>query len=98
MSVEAVFCILRYQSYLFQAERTTISLHRSHPELKNVWGDLKKEIPIVHPQKAAQPTNLKLTLLPFQLESLYWMKKQEQGLWRGGMLAVCILSRVVLQN
>ncbi|OCF37035.1 hypothetical protein I316_00939 [Kwoniella heveanensis BCC8398] len=31
--------------------------------------------------------SLKLTLLPFQKESLYWMKKQEEGPWKGGMLA-----------
>jgi DNA repair protein RAD16 len=31
--------------------------------------------------------SLKLKLLPFQKESLYWMKKQEEGQWKGGMLA-----------
>lgn len=31
--------------------------------------------------------SLKLNLLPFQKESLYWMKKQEEGVWKGGMLA-----------
>jgi DNA repair protein RAD16 len=25
--------------------------------------------------------------LPFQKESLYWMRKQEEGPWKGGMLA-----------
>lgn len=30
---------------------------------------------------------LKLTLLPFQKESLFWMRKQEEGVWKGGMLA-----------
>jgi hypothetical protein len=49
---------------------------------------LKKDIPIVIPTKAPQPANLKLTLLPFQQESLYWMRKQETGIWHGGMLAV----------
>lgn len=33
------------------------------------------------------PPGLKLTLLPFQRESLYWMKEQEKGVWKGGMLA-----------
>ncbi|KAG1775703.1 SNF2 family N-terminal domain-containing protein [Suillus placidus] len=28
-----------------------------------------------------------VTLLPFQQESLFWMRKQEQGIWHGGMLA-----------
>jgi DNA repair protein RAD16 len=28
-----------------------------------------------------------IKLLPFQLESLTWMRKQEEGEWCGGMLA-----------
>jgi DNA repair protein RAD16 len=71
-----------------QAEKSTIALRKQHPELKDVWGDLEKSIPIVVPQKAEQPANLKVTLLPFQQESLFWMRKQEQGVWHGGMLAV----------
>ena len=43
------------------------------------------------PKKAPQPANLKVRLLPFQQESLYWMKEQEKGIWRGGMLAVSLL-------
>ncbi|KAF7354866.1 ATP-dependent helicase rhp16 [Mycena sanguinolenta] len=62
-------------------------LHKHHPELRDVWGDLAANIPIVVPTKADQPANLKLTLLPFQRESLAWMKKQELGIWHGGMLA-----------
>ncbi|KAF5346937.1 hypothetical protein D9758_010160 [Tetrapyrgos nigripes] len=72
---------------LTHAERTTLQLHKHHPELSNVWGDLEANIKIIAPVKAEQPKNIKLTLLPFQLEGLYWMKKQEQGVWRGGMLA-----------
>ena len=34
------------------------------------------------------PAGIKVTLLPFQQESLYWMKEQEKGQWKGGMLAV----------
>jgi DNA repair protein RAD16 len=71
-----------------QAEKTTLALQRNHPELKDVWGNLEDKITIVTPQKAEQPANLKLTLLPFQQESLFWMRKQEQGIWHGGMLAV----------
>jgi DNA repair protein RAD16 len=44
----------------------------------------------VVPIKDAQPAKVKLTLLPFQLESLHWMKKQEKSIWHGGMLAVRI--------
>ncbi|THU89973.1 hypothetical protein K435DRAFT_728656 [Dendrothele bispora CBS 962.96] len=72
---------------LTHAERTTLSLHKHHPELRDVWGDLEANIAVITPVKAEQPKNIKLTLLPFQLESLYWMKKQEQGVWKGGMLA-----------
>ncbi|KAJ6543921.1 SNF2 family N-terminal domain-containing protein [Mycena capillaripes] len=72
---------------LTYAEKSTIALRKHHPELKDVWGDLAANIPIVVPTKADQPTNLKLTLLPFQRESLFWMKKQEAGIWHGGMLA-----------
>jgi len=63
-------------------------LYRFHPELKTVWGDIEANIPIIAPVRAEQPKNLKLVLLPFQQESLYWMRLQEQGEWRGGMLAV----------
>lgn len=65
-----------------------LQLHKHHEELKNVWGDIEEAIPIVIPQKAKQPENLKVMLLPFQQESLYWMQQQEQGIWHGGMLAV----------
>ncbi|KAJ7499427.1 SNF2 family N-terminal domain-containing protein [Mycena latifolia] len=72
---------------LTYAEKSTIALRKHHPELKDVWGDLAANIPIVVPTKADQPANLKLALLPFQRESLFWMKKQEAGIWNGGMLA-----------
>ncbi|KAJ7727913.1 P-loop containing nucleoside triphosphate hydrolase protein [Mycena metata] len=72
---------------LTYAERSNIALRMNHPELKDVWGDLAANIPIVVPTKADPPDNLKLTLLPFQRESLFWMKKQEAGIWKGGMLA-----------
>ncbi|EIW62201.1 uncharacterized protein TRAVEDRAFT_144646 [Trametes versicolor FP-101664 SS1] len=72
---------------LTYAEKSTIALHKHHAELKDVWGDLEQKIEVVVPQKAEQPANLKVQLLPFQLESLYWMKQQEQGIWSGGMLA-----------
>jgi DNA repair protein RAD16 len=74
-----------------QAERSALALHQYHPELKEVWGDLEDSIPVVVPQEAKQPENLKLTLLPFQKESLTWMHKQEKGIWHGGILAVCIV-------
>jgi DNA repair protein RAD16 len=71
-----------------QAERTTLALQRNHPELANVWIDLEKNSSKGKPQNATQPANLKVTLLPFQLEGLFWMRKQEKGVWHGGILAV----------
>jgi len=65
----------------------TVALEHYHPELKSVWGDLEKR-PLIELSKAEQPKSIKLTLLPFQLESLHWMQKQEAGDWHGGMLAV----------
>lgn len=79
-----------------QAERTSIALQSNHPELKNVWVNLETNTRKDNPQKAMQPSNLKITLLPFQLESLFWMKMQEKGVWRGGILAVKIIYTPLL--
>ncbi|OAV97831.1 hypothetical protein PTTG_25838 [Puccinia triticina 1-1 BBBD Race 1] len=68
-------------------EKNQIKLETHHPELVNVWGDLSEKVKVVEPSKAEQPDGLELTLLPFQLEGLYWMKKQEAGPWSGGVLA-----------
>lgn len=73
---------------LTYAEKATLALHKHHPELRTVWGDLETRVKPVSPEKAEQPEELKITLLPFQMESLYWMRKQEEGIWKGGMLAV----------
>ncbi|KAH8115819.1 SNF2 family N-terminal domain-containing protein [Phellopilus nigrolimitatus] len=72
---------------LTHAEKTRIALHKHHAELRTVWGDLELRVKPIKPQVAEQPEDLKITLLPFQLESLYWMRKQEEGEWHGGMLA-----------
>lgn len=77
-------------SFYFQRDKSTAQLHLFHPELKSCWGDLKKTISIIVPQKAEQPERLLVTLLPFQQESLHWMKKQECGPWSGGILAVSV--------
>ncbi len=58
-----------------------------HGEVENVWGDLTEKVIPVQPIPMEAHPSLKLTLLPFQKESLYWMKKQEEGQWKGGMLA-----------
>jgi hypothetical protein len=48
---------------------------------------LKASIVKVAPTTMEAHPSLKLTLLPFQKESLFWMKQQETGPWKGGMLA-----------
>ena len=70
-----------------KAEKNHIMLEQNHPELKDVWGDVERAIPVNVPVRDPQPPGLKVTLLPFQQESLHWFKKQEQGIWSGGMLA-----------
>ncbi|WWC65602.1 uncharacterized protein I303_108222 [Kwoniella dejecticola CBS 10117] len=72
---------------LTNGERNLIALGMSHPELEDVWGDLQANVEPVKPVTMEAHPSLKLTLLPFQKESLYWMKKQEEGPWKGGMLA-----------
>lgn len=72
---------------LTQGERNQVALACWHPELSDVWGDLSRDIEPVKPHKLPSPQGLKLKLLPFQQESLHWMKEQEKGTWKGGMLA-----------
>jgi DNA repair protein RAD16 len=56
--------------------------------LRTVWGDLERKPAIEAKEKATQPPSLKVKLLPFQEESLFWMRNQEQySEWKGGMLA-----------
>ena len=71
-----------------QAEKNSIALQKHHPELRDVWDDVERTVSVIVPEKAPQPPGLKVTLLPFQQESLSWMKKQETTVWNGGMLAV----------
>jgi DNA repair protein RAD16 len=90
-----IFCSLIYSFYfsyliLTQAEKTTVQLQKHHPELRDAWGDLEAVVVIVEPQKAEQPSGLRATLLPFQQESLYWMRNQEFGQYAGGLLAVSL--------
>lgn len=58
-----------------------------HPELIDIWGNLQEKVVPIQPVMMEAHPSLKLTLLPFQKESLYWMKEQEKGIWKGGMLA-----------
>lgn len=70
----------------FQFDKTAFVLARNHPEVATCWVDLAA-IPLNVPTRAPQPTGLTQKLLPFQLEGLDWMLKQESGPWGGGMLA-----------
>jgi len=62
------------------------ALYGWHPELRTVWDDLDKREK-VQIQQDPQPEGLKLTMLPFQLEGLHWMRNQEKTDFGGGILA-----------
>ncbi|KAI6046523.1 SNF2 family N-terminal domain-containing protein [Pisolithus marmoratus] len=87
-SIEAEFGAMKKKlgRKLTLSERSRIRFLFHHPELRNVWKGLKG-LAVVVPEKAAQPAGLKVTLLPFQQESLSWMRKQEESIWKGGILA-----------
>ncbi|TEB29534.1 hypothetical protein FA13DRAFT_1734745 [Coprinellus micaceus] len=72
---------------LTQSEKTGLALREHHPELRDIWGDLEATKPKQAPIKADQPEGLKVQLLPFQRESLHWMRNQEKTIWAGGILA-----------
>ncbi|KAK6497778.1 DNA repair protein rad16 [Arthrobotrys musiformis] len=71
---------------LSRAERERAQLYAAHPYLEHIWTELGKCDPIPT-QKAEQPEGLSLTMLPFQLEGLNWLKKQERTRFHGGILA-----------
>lgn len=48
------------------------------------------------PEMAIQPAGFSMKLLPFQREGLNWMMKQEEGPWKGGMLADEMVSKYQL--
>lgn len=70
-----------------QYDKNFSALIKHHPQLETVWDDLQKTVAIIKPEEAEQPAGLNIKLLPFQREGLYWMTRQEQGTWKGGMLA-----------
>ena len=55
-----------------------------HPSLKEVFPYLKNT-PKSH-QRAEHPPGMTIKLLPFQLEGLNWLIKQEDGEFNGGIL------------
>ncbi|TFK22205.1 hypothetical protein FA15DRAFT_714507 [Coprinopsis marcescibilis] len=72
---------------LTHSEKNGVALQEQHPELEHAWGDLDNPTPPAVPKQVPQPDNLKVTLLPFQQESLHWMRNQEKTTWKGGILA-----------
>jgi len=70
-----------------QWEKTNIQLCEHHPELACIWTELETA-PLITPAQVPQPPGLSLQLLPFQLEGLDWLLKQEkQTRFVGGILA-----------
>lgn len=61
-------------------------LYCAHPGLEHAFTGLDKR-PLIVPVKDPQPDGLSLDLLPFQKEGLHWLRLQEQGDFRGGILA-----------
>ncbi|RKP31004.1 nucleotide excision repair protein [Metschnikowia bicuspidata] len=66
--------------------RTTNNLYEQHPHLKEVFPYLLT-LEGVALERAGQPPNMNIRLLPFQLEGLNWLLKQEDGEFGGGVLA-----------
>ena len=73
--------------HLSQWQRTNLALCEFHPELACIWDELETT-PLITPVRVPQPDGLSLQLLPFQLEGLDWLLKQEQqARFGGGILA-----------
>lgn len=66
--------------------RVTEKLYNQHPELKDVFPYLLR-LDTLKVERATQPENMNVKLLPFQLEGLDWLLKQEDGEFGGGVLA-----------
>ncbi|EMG46691.1 DNA repair protein RAD16 [Candida maltosa Xu316] len=67
-------------------ERATLKLFEHHPYLKDVFPKLEST-PKITPERAEHPPGMTIKLLPFQLEGLNWLIKQEDGVFQGGILA-----------
>ncbi|KAJ1813733.1 DNA repair protein rad16, partial [Coemansia sp. RSA 2598] len=63
---------------------TYTKLFQSHPHLRHTWSSLGSQ---PQPQKISQPADLKIKLLPFQQEGVWWMSQQESTVFHGGILA-----------
>ena len=68
-----------------RAERERQKLEKNHPELGTMWEDLEK-VPAIVPTRDPQPAAINRRLKPFQLEGVNWMRRQEQTVYKGGLL------------
>lgn len=66
--------------------RVTNKLYEQHPKLKEVFPYLES-VEKIAVERAEQPPGMTIKLLPFQLEGLNWLRKQEDGEFGGGILA-----------
>ncbi|RLV93142.1 DNA repair protein RAD16 [Spathaspora sp. JA1] len=66
--------------------RITNKLYDMHPYLKDVFPYLET-CEKVETARAEHPKGMTIRLLPFQLEGLNWLIKQEDGEFQGGILA-----------
>ncbi|ODV96358.1 hypothetical protein PACTADRAFT_41696 [Pachysolen tannophilus NRRL Y-2460] len=67
-------------------ERITNKLFDIHTGLADVFPKLASNS-MIKPERAIQPEGMTIKLLPFQLEGLNWLIKQEAGEFGGGVLA-----------
>ncbi|KAJ3133354.1 DNA repair protein rad16 [Geranomyces variabilis] len=70
-----------------KADKAKQAIYDHHPELLTVWEQLETEMEVIVPVRAEQPKEVTVTLLPFQQEGLYWMMRQEESRFNGGILA-----------
>lgn len=57
-----------------------------HPEMKDIWEKIESQ-QVISIATTLQPENVRVKLLPFQLEGLNWLIKQEESIYKGGILA-----------
>ncbi|KAJ2554314.1 DNA repair protein rad16 [Coemansia sp. RSA 1933] len=62
-------------------------LFLNHPQLRHAWSSLEPITAEKTMGMVEQPPNLKMRLLPFQREGVWWMARQESSVFRGGILA-----------
>jgi DNA repair protein RAD16 len=54
--------------------------------MKDIWQKIESQL-VISNQAEQQPKDVLVSLLPFQLEGLNWLIKQEESIYKGGILA-----------